>query len=355
MSKNFANREVCDMILLDYTTKVPFMFLDYANVTTTEITGEQVYAYGGMGHPKRIAFYGEKGGTLTIESQIQTMQLYSLLSGAPIQTGAQHIRRKKVIAGATGLVVSDNPVAGSITVYPANDDCGTPVTGTITASGSGNEYTIVSSAPSAIVEGNEYIVYYLYNIEGVQKLNITNKVFPKAFVAYGTTQMKTEDEEFIDYKLIAYKCAPQQTFSLSFSNTGDPVTVSITCDLLVDDAGNLMDMILDDTEAITEGAGGVITVSGLTIVSRAGTSNVGDTVVYVEPTGATGYRYMLADTAAGITLPARGDTANTWGTAAFTDGSTIGSATGKYIGIVAYDSGNKAIYGGIKAVTAKTE
>ena len=57
---NMANREVCDLIFVDYATKKPFLNLDFANVTTTELTGESVFAYGGKGHPKRMSFSGER-------------------------------------------------------------------------------------------------------------------------------------------------------------------------------------------------------------------------------------------------------------------------------------------------------
>lgn len=354
MNKNFANREVCDLVLVDYTTKKPFMVLDYANVTSTEVTGEQVYAYGGQGHPKRISFYGEKGGTLTIETQIQTMQLYSLLSGANIQTGANFIKRLEVKAGSGDkLNVPDQPDAGSIVVYAANDDCGTPINGTFTATAGTTGYDITATPSSTIVENTDYIVYYTYNIANVQKLNITSKVFPKAFTAYGDTVMKTEGEEFVSYKFIAYKCAPQQTFSMSFSNTGDPTSVSITCDLLVDDDNNLMDMILDDSELTTEGGGSAAaTVTGLTVTSVAGSSS-GKTAVAVNPVnGSATYRYKVADTAAAIAFPAYGDTASSWGDGAFTVGTDVTAATNKYIGIVELDSNSKAVRGGVARVTA---
>ena len=79
-----ANREVCDLIFLDYATKKPFLNLDYANVTTTELTGESIFAYGGKGHPKRVQFSGEKGGTLTIETQLQSVKLWQLLTGGDV-------------------------------------------------------------------------------------------------------------------------------------------------------------------------------------------------------------------------------------------------------------------------------
>ena len=49
-----ANREVCDMIFVEYKTKKPFLSVDYANTSSVELTGENVYAYGGKGHPKRV-------------------------------------------------------------------------------------------------------------------------------------------------------------------------------------------------------------------------------------------------------------------------------------------------------------
>ena len=71
-SKQMANREVCDMVFQDYQTKKPFLYVDYANTSSQELTGETVYAYGGKGHPRKVAFTGDKAGTLTIETQIQT-------------------------------------------------------------------------------------------------------------------------------------------------------------------------------------------------------------------------------------------------------------------------------------------
>lgn len=75
LNTTMANREVCDLIFVDYTTKKPFLNLDFANTTSTELTGETMFAYGGKGHPKKVSFAGEKGGTLTIETQMQSVKL----------------------------------------------------------------------------------------------------------------------------------------------------------------------------------------------------------------------------------------------------------------------------------------
>ena len=72
----FANREVCDLIFVEYKSKKPFLNLDFANTTTTEMSGEAVYAYGGKGHPKRVTFHGDRGGTIAFETQMKTAKLY---------------------------------------------------------------------------------------------------------------------------------------------------------------------------------------------------------------------------------------------------------------------------------------
>lgn len=56
--------------------------------------------------------------------------------------------------------------------------------------------------------------------------------------------MKTENDEILPYRLVAAKCAPQSNMSLSFSNNGDPGTISIVCDLLADQDDNILDLIL---------------------------------------------------------------------------------------------------------------
>ena len=113
---NMANREVCDLIFVDYATKKPFLNLDFANVTTTELTGESVFAYGGKGHPKRVQFAGERGGTITIETQIQTVKLWQLITGGEVTKSAKFVTRVEttVGTGGTAITLTDTPVVGSV-------------------------------------------------------------------------------------------------------------------------------------------------------------------------------------------------------------------------------------------------
>ena len=236
---NMANREVCDLIFVDYSTKKPFLNLDFANVSTTELTGESVFAYGGKGHPKKVQFAGERGGTITIETQIQTVKLWQLITRGEVSKSAKFVTRIETAVGADGtkITLTDTPVEGSVVVYEADDDCGTELECSVADK--------VITLTSALTEGDKVIVYYMKEVaDNVERINIKSTSFPKNFIVYGDTVMKTEDDEVLPYKLTAYKVAPQSNMSLSFSNNGDPGSITITCDLMADEDDNILDLVL---------------------------------------------------------------------------------------------------------------
>lgn len=245
-SKQMANREVADMIFQDYKTKKPFLYVDYANTSNQELTGETVYAYGGKGHPKKVSFSGDKGGTLTIETQIQTPKLWEMMSGGTGSTTANVMKKVNATIGSTNTITLDTEdtlTKGQVWVYDATD----------TNLETELEVTSVSAQTITLTSGTEndpVIVFYTTKKTDVYNINIKATSFPRAFTVYGDTYMKTTDDDILPYLFKAYKAVPQPTMSLAFSNNGDPATVTITCDLLVDDDGNLLDLTLlpEETE-----------------------------------------------------------------------------------------------------------
>ena len=123
-SKQMANREVADLIFQEYKTKNPFLYVDYANTSSQELTGETVYAYGGKGHPKKVSFSGDRGGTLTIETQIQTPKLWEMMSGGTGSDTANVMKRVNATIGAShqiSLNTEDTLTKGQVWVYDAAD------------------------------------------------------------------------------------------------------------------------------------------------------------------------------------------------------------------------------------------
>lgn len=236
----FANREVCDLIMQDFANGNIVLNWPYANTTTTSVTGESVFAYGGQGHPKIVPFYGEKGGTMAIETQMQSAELFSFMSGAAIENAAQFLAREELQATSGTITLTESPIEGSVRVYKLDDDAGSPVECEV-------DDTSVTLSGESSSSNDKFIVYYMREIStGVKRLNIKSTTFPKVVKIFATTFDKTADGVVVPYKMIAYKAAPQLNFEIAFSSTGDPATITITCDLLVDDDGNLLDMIVEE-------------------------------------------------------------------------------------------------------------
>lgn len=246
-SKQMANREVCNLIFVDYKTKKIFLDCDYANTSSQELTGENVFAYGGQGHPKKITFSGERAGTFTIETQIQTPKLWELMTGGKSSKTATFMRKEKAtVAGENKVSISDKKVTlekEKVWVYDAEDrNLETPIK--VTAA-SAQEITLEQAET-----GKEVVVFYVATRQDVYSISIKATDFPKAFTVYGETFMKTTDDDVLPYIFVAHKVVPQANMSLSFANSGDPGSVTLTCDMMVDDDGNMLDLILmEDEEA----------------------------------------------------------------------------------------------------------
>lgn len=235
---NMSNKEVADLIFLEYTSQKPYMNLDFANVTTTNLESSREYATGGQGAPNRITFDHSRKGTLKIDTQIATMKLFSMLSGADLETSFKYAKRYELAAVDGKLTITDEIVAGTVNVFAEGDDCGTALEVTVTD----GEITLPSGS-----EGN-FIVYAIVNVaSGAKSVKFNSKTFPKAFTIYGVTPWKTEDDEIAEMHLTYYKAVPQSTFELAFSNSGI-ISMSITCDLLADKNDDIYDMSLVDEE-----------------------------------------------------------------------------------------------------------
>lgn len=237
--KRFANRDVFDLTIVDYVTKKPILYLDYANTTSTELTGDNSYAYGGHNHVKRVTFPGERSGTLTVESQLQTFELYQLITGGTLSDKSNFIKREVLTATNAGITLSASPMDESVNVYAMSDDCGVE----LEVSVSGNNVT-----GDSLVEGSQYIAYYIEAKTDVKSISIGANNFPKNVTIYGETSMTTEDGEYIPYKMIAYKAMAQSNAQFGFSNTGDPQTLTITFDLMADSKNEdkILELIMEN-------------------------------------------------------------------------------------------------------------
>lgn len=232
---NMANRQCCDVHILDYATKKPWMLVDFCNTTTAGFSADAVYA--NKKGAKDIKFDNPLEGTMTMVFQVHPFQIYALYSDGEIETSALIARRENVTGGTAGkLTLKNTPKAG--TVYAVDPDTGKIIEGTV------SEKEFTATTTSEIKEGTTYEVSYLEEkTAGVKKVSFNNKKTPKDFFVQMETVDKDEKGNLVPVRITAYKASPNRNIDLSFSSDGDPAEITVEMSCLTNEDGDVMDII----------------------------------------------------------------------------------------------------------------
>lgn len=232
---NMANRQCCDVHILDYATMKPWMLVDFCNTTTAGFSADAVYA--NKKGAKDIKFDNPLEGTMKLNFQVHPFQIYALYSDGEIETSALIARRENVTGAAEGkLTLTNTPKAG--TVYAVDPDTGKIIEGTV------SEKEFTATTTSEIKEGTTYEVSYLEEkTAGVKKISFNNKKTPKDFFIQMETVDKDEKGKLVPVRITAYKASPNRTLDLSFSSDGDPAEIEIELSVLQNEDGDVMDII----------------------------------------------------------------------------------------------------------------
>lgn len=227
----YGLREVADLTFFDLTTNKPFLYIDYALTSTNEHSAETVYATGGKGNPRRLAFDGNRQSTLTISTQVIDFRLISLLAGAEVEKGVTNVFKREVLTavddtGSVKITLSETPVTGTVTVFPLSSDAVAGEEEDITVTGS--DVTITAGTA-----GTQYVAYYQFESDSnAEKISFKAKNFPKYCRIVGDTLIKNEATGVNEpFQMVAHKAKPQANFTLSMASEGDPTTLEMTFDL----------------------------------------------------------------------------------------------------------------------------
>ena len=239
--QQMANREVFNNTFRNLADGTIFDYIDYANTGDVTYKVDTKFATGGQGGGRRMRFDGSPEATMKFSTQIITPKLMSMLAGAPIVTG-KNVFRHKVITSVTDETATkitfpagEVPVDGTLAVYPkgselidTNKTAGTLATGV---------FTFTTKATS----DGEYDCFYQTAITGSQTITFQSNIFPKSFIWDGETVWKDDAGVLRTEIFHAYNCSPQQNFTMSYSNTGDPGKLEITFDLMADKDKKIFD------------------------------------------------------------------------------------------------------------------
>ena len=275
----FGSREICDVVFKaaaegqkvgtrTFHQYQPVFMIDTARTSTIEQATSTVYAQGGKGYNRLIAWEGEKTVTYTVEDALISPQGLAVLTGAGVAvaktadaSSAQHVH--VVLQGVTDSTTG----AATFKLVDLQDELGVtddtfyvctnttvPIYGTVLdGSGAGIEFidTVTTNAESGAqfveVDSTHDLVltaesakgktvafdFYVIMRNGVTEITIRPESLGGYFYVEGDTLYRREDNGKDMAATITFpKVKVQSAFTLSMSASGDPSTFSFVMDAM---------------------------------------------------------------------------------------------------------------------------
>lgn len=242
-----------------FHTGQPVFYLDTAKTSTVEGAATTVYATGGRGNTRLLAWEGERTLTFTVEDALLSPISFSMLSGAGVVKGESSDNKKvhfhqttmatvDVDSGSgVGTIDLKSAMAGDDTICPTApiyvmdvDDSG-DIIGTIQSS-----FAVGTSADTTKgLEANRYLTkaanatqgvvmvdyYVLKDSHQVTELQIDAENFGGYFYVEADTLFRNQlDGKDYPANLTFPNVKIQSNFTFSMAATGDPSTFTFTMD-----------------------------------------------------------------------------------------------------------------------------
>lgn len=251
----FGVREICDVVFKAKATQKigndtfvkdqPVLYIDTAKTSTLEGAATTVYAQGGKGNTRLIAWEGEKTLTFTVEDALLSPIGFSVLSGAGLintEKGkkALHVHTTSRVPAVTeneidltealdGAVLCENTAIFGMKLNSVGDVIANLGKATVT----GNVLTFDGKE---IAEGDIVLVdYYVTKDEGIQQLEIDANNFAGYYYVEASTLFRRQsDGQDMPAEIIIPNVKIQSNFTFSMAATGDPSTFTFTMDAFPD-------------------------------------------------------------------------------------------------------------------------
>ena len=217
----------------------PVLYFDSLKMATTEGTAETVYAQGGAGNPRLIAWEGDKTVTFTFEDALISAEGMSILTGADLIDAStdQKIRvHKKAVVqvGENGVLdftdVLDGETLVKNEVFGFIVDANGEIVERLGKATVGDDNLITFTGRS--IESKSVLIdYYVEKSTGVKEISITPDKFAGYFYIEGDTLFRRQsDGKDLAAQIIIPNAKIQTAFNFSMSPSGDPSTFTFTAD-----------------------------------------------------------------------------------------------------------------------------
>ena len=244
----FGVREICNVVFKatannqrvgskTFSAGEPVIYFDSLKTSTMEQATTTVYAQGGRGNTRLVAWEGEKTLTFTMEDALISEMGLAILAGANLYS-----KEGKNATAKTLLVhVTETSKGGVVTQKPATDDGvvfyalkldeNGDVTGEPTKVTFGEAETDGTYKPVEIKDDEIYLVdYYTEKTSGITQIDIEPQSFGGNFYIEADTLFR--DTVGVDHaaQFVIPNGKIQSNFTLTMASSGDPSTFTFTVD-----------------------------------------------------------------------------------------------------------------------------
>ena len=224
----------------------PVFYLDSAKTSSMEGAATTVYATGGRGNTRLIAWEGEKTLTFTVEDALLSPISFAMLSGAGVIKGAANSEKLIHFHQTTNAVIgngeidlddaleANEKICPTAPIYVMKLDAHGDITGEVIKNWAvdvgGRKLTRAAGADA--VSGAVMVDYYVLKTEGtVSELQIDAENFAGYYYVEADTLFRRQsDGKDLPANLTFPNVKIQSNFTFSMASTGDPSTFTFTMD-----------------------------------------------------------------------------------------------------------------------------
>lgn len=229
----------------EFQAKQPVLYIDTATTSTLEGAATTVYAQGGRGNTRLIAWEGEKTLTFTVEDALLSPIGFSILSGAGLIKGKEEDEQYiNVHVTSTALVESDGTINLEDALSAGEQICpnaplfviGTEADGSAT----GEVYQVdydVNTAKLKVKDAKGYgktviVDYYVSRKSStVSEIQIDAENFAGFYYVEADTLFRRQDTGVDMPAIITLPNVKiQSNFTFTMASSGDPSTFTFTMD-----------------------------------------------------------------------------------------------------------------------------
>ena len=269
----FGVREICDVVLKAkanqkvgnkiFYKNEPVIYFDTLKTSSMEGAATTVYAQGGRGNSRLMAWEGERTVTFTMEDALISPAGFMILSGAGlidatetepimVHTTEQVANAKLNETGDVVITLSEEPhfSANEDFIYvmvmhngevdsepyiPASKNGKEIVLQESFASGTRkNDLTDIKAELTAGMDVVFLVDYYVQRTGGVSEITITPDKFGGYYYLEASTLFRNTDGVDMPAEFVIPNCKIQSNFSFTMASSGDPSTFTFTIDAFPD-------------------------------------------------------------------------------------------------------------------------